>query len=384
MNKKYVIQFNMDESEIRKNFLDWVILGDNTPIDIAYKAEITSVTKTFYPIRMVSSEYKAEWSALSIWEREEEYTEQVLYIKYQYGHNTNGVPQYATMEAEKYYKNPNYGPCVDKFYKPIKKTRTVIDKKERTSGHISGNYCSKVTLTEDNNDELINWLNSISLETSMDFSESAVMEAKLKPLTESDEYAHDYLAPSIKKQAISECKKEVPGTRYEEFSLEHMSDKYVVNVYYVPVYEITYKYGDKEYNVLMSGSVKESAFAVEKPIDTNLEEKKKKLDSELEALKSERLKYGLIGFLGPIVTYILTAFFRFDDGVYYIIFALLVAAGAFVVVKKFLPLNKKVKEQNNIISVYLGNLDEKKKTILAIVNNDSLSAEEQKEPLSTT
>lgn len=378
MNKKYVIQFNMDESEIRKNFLDWVILGDNTPIDIAYKAEITSVTKTFYPIRMVSSEYKAEWSALSIWEREEEYKELVPMVRYM---NGNIGPVEDTQERFKKVPKHNGIRIIERYNETVTKKRTVIDKKERTSGRISGNYCSKVTLTEDNNEQMVNWLNSISLETSVDFSESAVMGAKLKPLTESDEYAHDYLAPSIKKQAISECKKEIPGTRYEEFSLEHMSDKYCVDIYYIPVYEITYKYGDKEYNVFMSGSVKDSAFAVEKPIDTNLEEKKKKLDSELEALKSERLKYGLIGFLGPIVTYILTAFFRFDDGVYYIIFALLVAAGAFVVVKKFLPLNKKVKEQNNIISVYLGNLDDKKKTILAIVNNDSLSAEEQKEQI---
>lgn len=82
MAKEVYIPYGMTEQEIRKNFLDWVILGDNTPIDIAYKAEITDVTKTFYPIRVVSSEYKAEWSALSIWEHKEEYKVSVPMVKY--------------------------------------------------------------------------------------------------------------------------------------------------------------------------------------------------------------------------------------------------------------------------------------------------------------
>ena len=81
-----VVPFNMSEDDIRQNFLDWIILGDNTPIDAAYRSSITGVKKKFYPIRIVNAKYTASWSATSTWEHEEEYTEQVLYVKIRNNH----------------------------------------------------------------------------------------------------------------------------------------------------------------------------------------------------------------------------------------------------------------------------------------------------------
>lgn len=57
MAKEKYISFKMSEEELRRNFLDWVIIGDNTPIDIAYKANIIKVEKVLYPVRNVMCNY---------------------------------------------------------------------------------------------------------------------------------------------------------------------------------------------------------------------------------------------------------------------------------------------------------------------------------------
>lgn len=57
----------------------------------------------------------------------------------------------------------------------------------------------------------------------------------------------------------------------------------------------------------------------------------------------------------------------------------MIAIAVFFIGFKFIPQHKKVKEQDAVINTRLGNLDAKKKEIIAIIKNDALSAEQQKE-----
>lgn len=374
--KSKVVPFSMTEAEIRQNFLDWVILGDSTPIDIAYKADIKKVSRRFYPIRIVEANYTASWSAVSTWEHEEEYTENVLYIKYQFGTTTQGNPQYSTMKAEKYYSGPNYGPAVDKFYKQETKTRTVTDKVEQTIGSVEGWYGRKVITLPDNQPELIAWLDSVSIEGRADYSDALVQDARIQPLCESDEYAKEQINPAIQKQAAEECEKEVPGNRHEDFQVTGIEQDYKITVVLLPVYEVVYEYEGREYTAQFSGCVKDSVFSDDKPQDADLAAKKAELDQELETKKSARLKAGLIGFGAVAVVVILLLIINSDIGI-----IALIAAAIFEIVfvkMKFLPLHREVKDCESKINVHLGNLDEKRRKVAAIVKQDNLTAEEQK------
>lgn len=375
MAKEKYIGFEMSEEEIRKNFLDWVIIGDNTPIDIAYKANITKVEKVLYPVRNVRCNYTASWSAFSIWEKEEEYTEDVLYIKYHYTNDTSGNPRYSTMKAEEYYKNPNYGPAVDKFYKKEKKKRTVIADQHDTDGEIAESYTAKVVKTENGISGFDEWLDSLcTVETAGD----AVPDGRKMPLLESDKYAEEQVMPAIAKKAEKECKDEVPGTKYNSFSVDDLETKFTITAIYCPVYIVTYEYEGKEYLVYMSGAIQDSCHSDEKPIDSDLAEKKKELDEELEALKSTRLKYGLLGFGLPPVLFLIAALLQIQ-ALYVVTIIAMIAIAVFFIGFKFIPQHKKVKEQDAVINTRLGNLDAKKKEIIAIIKNDALSAEQQKE-----
>lgn len=375
MGNKYIVPFNMSEEEIRKNFLDWIIIGDNTPIDIAYKATITSVEKSFYPFRGVHAAYEADWSALSIWETEEEYEEQVPMIRYRM--TFNGYT--SKCSRTEYERMPCHDgvEIIDKFYETQTKKRTVIADQRVTNGIINGTYYKKIITTENNDAGFIEWLDSIPTEEKTDYSEKMANGIQLKELVNTDEYVENQIAPDIKNKATKECEKAVPGSRFEEFSVNDLSVRFDVDIYHVPAYDVSYEYNGNHYTVTMSGSVKDSAYASNKPVDSDLAEKKRVMYEKLEALKKTRFKCGLLGFLLPLILMILTLAIDIGDFQTFMFFGDILLA--VVLIKfKFLPSHKEVKNQNNVIQVHLNNLSDKRKEILSIVNNDALTEEEQK------
>lgn len=373
-NKKnaLVVPFNMSEDDIRQNFLDWIILGDNTPIDAAYRANITSVKKKFYPMRIVKAKYTASWSATSTWEHEEEYTEQVLWVK------VKDHDSYFTQKADDYYKTTrqNVTMVVDKFYKPEKKKKTVVDNVERTDGKINGEYSQKVITVEDNNADFIKWLDSISIEDKIKSTDLQLKNSEIMPLIENDDYAKDAVAPNIRKKAKEECEKEVPGTRYEDFKVDDIKSSFKIEIVMLPVYELEYEYENKKYAAWFSGSVKDSVFSIEKPEDAELASKKDVLDKEIEDKKSARLKSGLIGFGGGAVVTIILMILASDF--WFLVLIPLIIFEVIFVKKDFMPKHNAVKECESRVNIYLGNLKEKRQQVADIVKQDNLSVEEQK------
>jgi hypothetical protein len=282
-----------------------------------------------------------------------------------------------TKTREEYEKLPCHGnvKILDRYYKPQKKTRTVIADQHDTSGEIKGCYEGKVVKTENGISGFDEWLDSLcTVETAGD----AVPDGRKMPLLESDKYAEEQVMPAIAKKAEKECKDEVPGTKYNSFSVDDLETKFTITAIYCPVYIVTYEYEGKEYLVYMSGAIQDSCHSDEKPIDSDLAEKKKELDEELEALKSTRLKYGLLGFGLPPVLFLIAALLQIQ-ALYVVTIIAMIAIAVFFIGFKFIPQHKKVKEQDAVINTRLGNLDAKKKEIIAIIKNDALSAEQQKE-----
>lgn len=84
------------------------------------------------------------------------------------------------------------------------------------------------------------------------------------------------------------------------------------------------------------------------------------MDEELSALKKTRLKYGLLGFLLPPVLLFFMACTGAADGFQYFMFFVEIMLAVFFIGFKFVPYNKKVKNQNAIIQTYLNNLNGKR------------------------
>ena len=201
------------------------------------------------------------------------------------------------------------------------------------------------------------------------------------PLLESDDYAKKAVIPAIKKKAATECEAKVPGTKHKNFSVDELRTRYDITAVYCPVYAVTYEYEGKIYLVYMSGAVKDCCYSDDKPVDADLEAKKKELETELNTLKSARLKFGLLGFALPPVLFFILAALGLPDGVQMFMLLVELAFAVFFIRFKFIPTHKKVKVQDALMKTHLDNLDAKKKEILAIVNNDTLTAEQQKEQI---
>ncbi len=382
VSKAQVVPFSITESEINQNFLDWIIIGDNTPIDIACNTSIKDIEKQFYPIRIVENNYIASWSATSIWEHEEEYIEKVqkkVYINpYTYRESTNEPP---FLNAPNPVPNDKTRPkslpykIAYKWFEE-KRTKTVIDKVDHTSGSLNGKYSQIVVTLADTNPDLLNWLHTFSIDERIDKSDDIFSNINIMPLAETDLDAIEKTKSSVQAKAKEECKNEVPGTRYENFCVGNIKSDCKITVVLLPVYKITYEYEEKEYVSWFSGSTKDSACSNKKPQDLNLVAKKAILDNELEEKKAIRLKSGLISFVAvPIGALILLTMLG-DLGVVALFVAIFFEI--FYIRKDFLPKHTAVKECSDKINSHLYNLDEKRKKIARIVRQDNLTVDEQK------
>ena len=51
ISKAQVIPFSLSENDVRDKFIDFVIDGENSPLDVACKATIKDIKKEYYPVR---------------------------------------------------------------------------------------------------------------------------------------------------------------------------------------------------------------------------------------------------------------------------------------------------------------------------------------------
>lgn len=364
------VPFALNETQISQNFLDWAIIGENTPIDIACNASINSIKKQFFPIRIVEADYEANWTAKSIWEHNEEYTE---YVSRTYSRNKidgRDVPGRITTNPGQWY-----------FYQkqvPVKKEKTIIDNVELTGGSIDGWYSQKVITHSEGNADFINWLDEITIDNLTDETDLLVKDVEVKALIESDDYAIEQVKSKVYNKALQECKNEIPGNRHEDFKITDIDTNYKITIVLLPVFEVTYEYNGNQYKSWFSGVDAESVFYEEKPEDADLATKNDQLRGELKINKKERLKKGIISF--GVIPFAVLFLFGLN-----LIFGIIALAAAIFLeikfIKDFKAKHESVKICENNLSVHLSSLDEKRKEIAEIVKNDALTAKEQKEKI---
>ncbi|MBP0972483.1 MAG: hypothetical protein J5851_01095, partial [Oscillospiraceae bacterium] len=69
-----IIPFQYSGTELEEMFIKWIISFEDSPIDSA-AADIVSFVPVLYPAYQFIFKYNAKWSATSIWEHDESYTE---------------------------------------------------------------------------------------------------------------------------------------------------------------------------------------------------------------------------------------------------------------------------------------------------------------------
>ena len=205
----------------------------------------------------------------------------------------------------------------------------------------------------------------------------------------SDEEAAKSPLEKTKKLAVEQCKKQIPGDRYENFQLFDYTDNYEITIILIPFYEVTYEYDGKEYTCYFDGNKEHYAFSNSKPINKDLELQQQQINDEIDTLKKTRLKKGIFTFaVYPllIVVFSFIIFILLIDETHQVTaipVLLLLAAVCLEVASaiEFYKQYKNVKNKEIFLSNHISNLDQKRKAIAAIVKEDNLSAEEQKEKI---
>ncbi len=388
MSKSVAIPFSLTEDEIKKNFLDWVIIGENTPIDIAFESNITKINKVFYPIRIDGADYDVYWKAKSIWEHKEEYydTQRVeLWRDIRNGQIRR--KRISKVFADAVPPSPHHT-FIGYDEERVKRTRTVTDNIENTNGIFNGNLTRKIVTVENNDNNLIEWLDNLPIDENKfkiatDFSEITVM-----PLIENDEYVETIVNDEIIETADDECKSQVPGTRYEDFNVYDVKTSHNISIILLPVYEVNYDYWGTSYKVLFSGTEADNAFSDKKPTSEDLAKKNNELKSQLDVKEKESSKnksksFGILVAAAVIEYYpAVLAFATYAESRKMGWFLILLIVVDVLLIRNIIKKSKEYKtEIENLkkqLDSHISGLDEKRKKIAEIVKQDNLTAEEQK------
>lgn len=396
ISKTKMIPFKVAENKISDLFLDWIILGDNTPLDVAYKAKINGSKKVYYPIRRFTIKYDAEWSATSIWEHKEEYTEyqsKTVYIDY-YGkeHDKAGFDDFykGSRIGTSSYGGKNKRPWTpQQKMVPIKKHKTVIDKIEQTYGQIENQQSSHSIITYGNMEEskLSEWIVGMGINNYIDSDMKLIENCEVKSLVESDDSALSRAISRVRSEASTRCKHQIPGNRYENFGIDNLYYDYAMKIILLPVYEVSYECYGQDFKCWISGVSEKDIFYSSKPIDENIAKEYKRLDEKIKKSKKNDFLNGILS-LGIIPVFLvfgfLTLFATFLVGSGFI--RTLIVVGIAIkfgieFFKRFKNSRQETKELTGLKTNYKSELEETRKQILDIVRNNTIDEKEKEKQI---
>lgn len=309
--------FCVEEKDVKSTFLEWRKEKLETPLDIILKAKLLKIRKMYIPVRkFYDIQYQAKWKALSIWEHTEEYTEYETKIVY--------ISKYGTecsdMGSAKEASDPSFVPQAVSKTVPVTKTRRVIDRTDWTGGQVNGSAeATYIDYSKERSNEFQRWIEGVAKKDTK-AKTYKLYEAENKCLMlevyGDDETAFSSLKEKLHSKAEEECKKQVPGNRFKEFSLRSFETDYNVEIMLLPVFQVLYSYCDKEYSYYVSGSDVNVIFTENYPIDNEFVEIKEKLTNELkDTNKMKRFYFRLTLIMGIIGLISGCGIFLFDVGI---------------------------------------------------------------------
>lgn len=391
VSKAKVTPFSLPEQEVGNRFLTFIIEGDNTPLDVAREAKITQVKKLFYPIRCFTVGYAAQWSATSIWEHREKYTvseTKTIYIDHEGAEHDR--PGFDYLDRHGRWLPSISSDAIKRPWTPqqkviqVPKIKTVIDNTQRTQGEIGAYRTFQPIITYRKADEsFARWVGGFLKEGDYkSYQEALVAESEVQDLVETDDFARDQAKANASSLARSDCRREVPGNRYEDFSCEvYLDPDCPMEIVLIPIYRITYTYQGDEYTCWLGGKANSNFFYARKPQDEALAAEKERLSTEVSAQKKTRLKSGAIAFLLPPIG----AFIGLIYMIVHPLIGLLLTGGSVAVGvlfgQKFLAAHRSVREQTQAIEGRTAALREKREKISSIVRDPAMSESEKRQAI---
>lgn len=374
-----IIPFALSEKHARNKLIDWLIKEDSAPIDVAYRVSIKRIKKAYYPLRRYCVDYSASWSAVSIFEHDETYTEYVpkmVYVDYK-GHEHN-KPGEDFLDATGKYREPSTSSKSRRVpWTPlekidtVKKTKTVFDGSQNTYGDIGSNRVFvPLAICADRILEV--YLEETPLDRLVPFFEDYLSGATVMPLLEAEETAWARAEDRVWKRVVSECKSDVPGKRYESFSVDRWSATKNMNVILLPMFDIEYEYGGKAYKCWLCGTGSRDIIATEKPKDEKLISEQTHLNEELKALKKKKTIF--------IVCTVISVFWGVTGGPLGWIFLIVMA----IIAKKkqyletYRETKAKIESLETLLKNYAAKRKKQKEDIAAVVKNDQMSYEQKR------
>ncbi|WP_430597422.1 zinc ribbon domain-containing protein [Enterococcus sp. AZ177] len=312
-----LIPFQIPEGLAKKQFFEWLIKGENLPLDILGRINNIQLEQVFIPYMCANVVYDGAWGADIGYNRSESYTE------------------YVTKED----KNGN------KYSEPIAKTRTVVDW-NHSSDIFSGTTFKSYLV----NDELTGLIASFAQR----FSHLAFLE-NTKPFDEHytagtrqlkiSSYKVSSVLRSIRVFAQEEAEKKMnsilPGDENKNAKITKFTYNLTSKYTYVPFWKVTYKYEDMNYSAIMTAATKNKI-----EIDGN-----RPICQEDSTVEKKMRTNGRFGLLGSLLFFLINIFSNFPSEVGSILSILFlggIGIWIYFAIKRhlFLDQNKKYLEDN--------------------------------------
>ena len=364
------IPFGLTDEMVRSSFLDAIASMPEAPLDAAAKSKIEKIEKVYTLCRVYEFDYKADWSATSIWEHKENYTE----------YTTEMVFVNKFGNESKYKLGDDYKGPVPKTV-PVTKTRTVRDGVEQTYGSVSG---STVEFSVSATENTISWVSNL-------FSKDEILnEAK----EEEDNSATKWEAiPELeaRKQALqsedneirNRCAAEVPGNYYNDLRVNIVDNPYELSEVLLPLIKIIFKYEGTEYCLLIKGSKPTNVsamFFLSYPTDQTILDENNQSENQIAPIKSKKTKSLIISIILFILSF---CFSSVGKGIInIIIFIAFIGVGAFFLYK-FFGYKNKIKSIEQMQNDKATERMDIRNSIAETMKRTDISEEEKKKAIET-
>lgn len=389
--KNKIIPFDVSNEDVKNGFLEFLVEGDNTPIDVACEFSNMKVQKVLYPIRCFKINYTADWSATSIYEHKESYTEYetktVYYDRYGKEHDKPGFDY--TDRSGKWSKSAMDSESVKRPWQPqqkmvpVTKHKMVIDGTEQTYGNIGDNYTFQPTFTydESTSEKFVEWVLKFPMENLyIDCKEADVKDCEVEDLVNDDLFAWQIAEKQMKRLAGKIASAEVPGDRYEGLTVGNYETEHEVDVVLIPVFHITYDYKGQAFECWMCGFNDSNVHYENKPKDNSIKNEIERLEKEIKDGWKNIFLWGAISFLA-IPFGFLIVFAMFIMNFFNIIWFFVLGYVEVKCIKKFKEYLNGRKELQNTKDNYINNVKEKRKSIANIVKREDISEEEKRKEI---
>ncbi|MCI8425767.1 MAG: hypothetical protein HFJ72_08955 [Adlercreutzia sp.] len=300
-NARLATKFLKTEEEAKQQWLSILASQDSAPVDVSYKATC-EIHKEYFPYAVYSMDCYGEWTATSIWEREEKRQvarEETVFLDYKgKEHRSQGRDKDTRGGQVKYHVRTPHSRTVYET-----KTEMVPYQVEQTSGSAGPmEFIEHVALSDL---PRLSWTHHFSSDQFIEVEDDSFFEDyDLVPATVSSVDA----AKEAKNEAYSElssyAKGKVPGDRCENFSIACGVQSSTRIDCYLAVYHIVYRYEGESYECWLTGGLEEedNLFGPH-PVDDSIQEHAELLKKQLS--KNSWLSRKLIFLLFAIVSALL-------------------------------------------------------------------------------